>query len=111
MSKFKPGQLKPAGSGRVKGTPNRKTQTLQEMCEKRGIEPFEALIEIAKTALDDGLKFKAVSELCSYVYPKPKAVSVVQVTNPDGSLSPKQDSAPLLAELKELLKALPERYT
>jgi hypothetical protein len=47
-------------AGRVKGTPNRKTDHIFEMCEKHGFDPIEGLVLFAKMdwqALGyDGLK-------------------------------------------------------
>lgn len=62
--------------GRAKGTPNKKTQTLMELCEQKGINPFEGLIDLALSTLDDGLRFQCHKELCQYLYPKRKALEV-----------------------------------
>lgn len=56
------------------------------MISKHHFEPFEALIHIAKGELPNtenceislDIRFKAIKELCSYLYPKRKAVEIVK---------------------------------
>lgn len=43
----KPGAPKQPGSGRKKGTPNKKREHLHEVAQKHGVDPFEVLILIA----------------------------------------------------------------
>lgn len=66
--------------GRQKGTPNKRTllfETVREACEAQGYSPVETLIEIAKNAGNDaGVRGRAAAELCSYLFPKRKAVEV-----------------------------------
>lgn len=61
--------------GRVKGTPNKKTQELIDRAKAMGLDPWEALCEFALNGPPD-LRFNAVKEVCSYVYPKRKALEV-----------------------------------
>ncbi len=67
--------------GRQKGTPNKKTEGLLEICERKGISPFEAMVDLALSASDDAVKFGVLKELCTYLYPKRKAV---ELSGPDG---------------------------
>ena len=70
---FKPGHEK--RGGRKKGTPNKKTQDLMAMCEARGINLFEAFLEIIEDVnADPNLRFSALKEAAQYVYPKRKAI-------------------------------------
>lgn len=65
---------KTPGSGRQPGTPNKKTQSLMEMCEARGFSPFGALLELAQFAEDNNLRFNALKEVSQYLYPKRRAI-------------------------------------
>jgi len=81
--------------GRQPGSPNRKTQSLLEICEREGVDFFGALVKIAKDPSHER-HFDAVKEGCQYLYPKRKAVEV------SGSLD-----VHLQQELERLMK-LPE---
>lgn len=84
---------KTPGSGRVAGTPNKKTQTLIEKCELKGLDIWEAMIELAEAA--QGIdRFKMLSEMAQYVFPKRKAIEhsgetkqrqVLEIKKHDGS--------------------------
>lgn len=82
---FKPGDPKPPNSGRKPGSMNKKTKTVEEVLNKLGFDPFDALCEMAKTT-HGALKFQVVKEICQYVYPKKKAL---EITNVDPSLAEK----------------------
>lgn len=95
---FKVGDKKPQGAGRAKGTPNKQTQTLQEIAERNNCDPFEVLIWFAKRDYDslhlpewidkvgkDGafireatispeLQQKSAKDACEYLHPKRKAL-------------------------------------
>lgn len=86
--------------GRVKGTPNRKTEALMDRCQELGVDPFEILLLFAKgdwKALGYDAKDRVVSvskngenifgdvitpeirancakEACQYIHPKRKAL-------------------------------------
>jgi hypothetical protein len=82
--------------GRVKGTPNRKTQTLMEQCEAKGIDPWAMLLEFTGPAPME-LRFAALKEICNYLYPKRKAVEHSgEISNPYLQME--------LAELEKLVK-------
>lgn len=89
---FKPG-VRPAGAGRPKGTPNRRTLALQNQLEELGCDPVSALAEIleeqmkiaraclnrkkknndmALRALNDAERTSA--DVIQYLYPKKKAI-------------------------------------
>ena len=63
--------------GRVRGTPNRKTELVAKTLAKLGCDPIEGL---ALIALDPETKpeveVRCLSELAQYVYPKRKAVDI-----------------------------------
>lgn len=66
---------KTPGSGRQPGTVNKKTELLMEKCERMGLDPFEALLQLAKsTELD--IRLSALKEICQYLYPKRKALEM-----------------------------------
>jgi len=63
--------------GRTKGTPNKKTQLVQQQMEDLGFDPIESMIEICNQAMTDknyALAGQMAKELAQYVYPKRKAV-------------------------------------
>lgn len=75
---FPKGAARPEGAGRKKGTPNHKTQHLMNICEKEGIDPFQALCQIAKESIKTNPEraISALKEVCQYVYPKRKALEI-----------------------------------
>lgn len=65
--------------GRQKGTPNKRTQALQERLTSMDCDPIEAMVRIgeqAKADKDWHLAFGVYKELAQYVYPKRKAIEV-----------------------------------
>jgi len=63
--------------GRAKGTPNKKTQLVQQQMEDLGFDPIESMIEISKLAMADkdySLAGQMAKELAQYIYPKRKAI-------------------------------------
>lgn len=68
-----PGQ--PKSGGRVAGTPNRVTKTLADQCVDKGIDPWAKLLEHIQSD-DAAISLKAISEACSYLYPKRKALEI-----------------------------------
>lgn len=71
---FKKGQAKPEGSGRKKGTPNKRTADIVERL--KGVDIVGELLEIARTTEKDDLKVTVYKELMKYVYPQRKAVEL-----------------------------------
>lgn len=68
----------PKTGGRIRGTPNRKTELVAKKLAKLGCDPIEGLALIAldpETKVE--LKVRCLSELAQYVYPKRKAVDIV----------------------------------
>jgi hypothetical protein len=69
----------PKTGGRVRGTPNKKTEDLARKLRRLGCDPIEGL---AKIALDPEtkteLRFRCFSELAQYIYPKRKAIEIKQ---------------------------------
>jgi hypothetical protein len=79
----------PKTGGREKGTPNKSTQTLaarMDELREQGLDvcPIQVLMEIAagkklngeRILVDESVRVRAAAELCSYIYPKRKAVEV-----------------------------------
>ena len=63
--------------GRIAGTPNKRTQDLQQRLEALGVDPLEGLALIAKdTSAPLELRAKVQSDLLQYLYPKRKALDV-----------------------------------
>lgn len=70
--------------GRKKGTPNKKTSTIQEKLDALDCDPIIAMVKLAKEAHQGGdlpLAGSMYKELAQYVYPKRKAV---ELTGKDG---------------------------
>lgn len=65
----------PRYGGRTKGTPNKKTSTLIDICDRKGINPFEALLDLC-TNEEISVRLAALKEICSYIYPKQKAIEM-----------------------------------
>lgn len=86
------GGPKTPGSGRKKGTPNRFTQNLMGICEEKGLDVFESLVEIALDKDPENKdRFPALKELAQYLYPKRKALEHSgEISNPYLHL-PKQE--------------------
>lgn len=63
----------PRYGGRAKGTPNKKTLDLHAKCAAKGIDPFELLLEFCGEAPME-IRLAALKEICSYLYPKRKAI-------------------------------------
>lgn len=83
--------------GRQKGTPNKDTRTLLEICEQRNLNVFEAMVELAIVEEDDCKKFDRLKEIAQYLYPKRKAIEHSgEIKNPYLEKSEK--------ELEELVK-------
>lgn len=76
------GKPRPEGAGRKKGTPNKSTQTLLDKCIAKGIDPFEALLELAGTCDRDEIRLGALKEICSYLYPKRKSLEHSGLSDP-----------------------------
>lgn len=101
---FKEGDLKPEGSGRQKGTPNKRTFNAQKIAQELDFDPLEFLVMVVKNDWK-GLGFKsayktstsgkkgekkvtktphitfhmrldAAKELIQYVYPKLRSVEI-----------------------------------
>ncbi len=67
------GRPKPEGAGRKKGTPNKDTANLFALCEARGINVFEELLNIAADPTHE-MQFSALRTAAEYLYPKRKAI-------------------------------------
>ncbi|MFV8248092.1 hypothetical protein [Bdellovibrio bacteriovorus] len=73
MGQFTPGQEKKNGSGRQKGTPNKKTQLLNEILDAKDFCIPEKLMELLPS-LSPEKQADILVDLMSYVYPKRKAI-------------------------------------
>lgn len=77
----------PKTGGRKKGTPNRASLPVTEICQTNGCSPIEVLIEFCKSK-NPQLRFQAAKELCQYLHPKRKAIELSgEIKNPIGQLS------------------------
>ena len=72
--KFKPGESgNPAG--RAKGSKNKRTLEVMELCEKKKFKPIEFLIDVAKDKNEDMVyRLKAAIEVNGCINPKLKAI-------------------------------------
>ena len=101
------GKPKPEGSGRKKGTPNKSTLDLHAICERLGVNPFEKLVEYIVHPCDTEIRLAALKEICSYLYPKRKAVEhsgAVEVNNKYAGMSIEELEAEAARRLKESKK-------
>ncbi len=103
---FRKVDVKPEGSGRIKGVPNKGTIPLEQKCQEMGIAPFELLLlfaggrwkelgyaaESLVTGEADGsrklsytippeLRLKACMEACQYILAKRKALEISTENN------------------------------
>lgn len=65
--------------GRVKGTPNKSTQSVNDKLAALGCDPIAGLVGlcvIAMEAKDYELAFKCLKELAQYSLPKRKAIEI-----------------------------------
>lgn len=69
---FEPGH--PKMGGRVKGTPNKRTQLVGEICEEYNFDPIRAMIQLFLDSEDANLKAKLASDVAQYVYTKKKSL-------------------------------------
>lgn len=72
---YKPGSPKPEKSGRKKGTPNRKTQLLEEILSAQGVSPVNEILKMLP-ALDPKQQVDVYLELLGYLFPKRKAMEM-----------------------------------
>jgi len=84
MAQFQPGQAKPLGSGRRKGTPNKNTLTLLEALQANGIDPANQLCKLLPK-LKPNERAHVLLQLMSFIYPKRKAIDI----------NPVEDNAPI----------------
>lgn len=79
------GGTKPPGSGRKKGTPNKRTLVFRDLMDQVQFKPTEALIELLKTSaeLKDRDKAFILLDLIQYEFPKRKAVELGDPNDPD----------------------------
>lgn len=87
-------------TGRPKGSSNKDTETVQETCDRMGLNVAEAMIHLAINAEDESIKASMLKELASYLYAKKKAIEVSGTLGIDTS---RQDAE--LAKLREQVKA------
>jgi hypothetical protein len=72
--------------GRVKGTPNKRTQDVIERLNELGCDPIEGMAKIAAQAMTEGelmLAGQMYKELAQYVAPKRKAIEMTGANGAD----------------------------
>lgn len=82
----KKGQGKTPGSGRKKGTPNKKTLAVAEAFAAAKLDPVRMLANALKKAPYD-IKVKAALALMEFIYPKRKAVEITDDSPADEGTS------------------------
>lgn len=70
------GKPRDLNTGRKKGTPNKRTQSLEAICEAYNYHPFEALLKLTMETEEVNVKLQGLKELCQYLYPKRKALEI-----------------------------------
>lgn len=101
---FYKGMKRLEGAGRKKGTPNKRTEALFEKCERMGVDPFSALLEFVNHP-DPMLRLAALKEICSYLYPKKKAIEVTEKLNPQAILHLEEFSQMSEQQLLEVIQS------
>ncbi len=78
---FKKGEPRPQTAGRKAGTPNKRSQSLFDLCDEMDFNPFKAMLTIAK---DDTHKDSAMmlKEVAKYLYPARKAIELSATLDP-----------------------------
>jgi hypothetical protein len=99
---FKKGHAK--AGGRKKGTPNKRSKTMEElqaMCEASGVEPFQVFLDLCKHR-DPQIQISAAREAAKYVYTQRKAS---EISGPEGAAIQVESSEvkEILADLKSIL--------
>lgn len=70
----------PKTGGRKAGTPNKRTQELQEKLRELNCDPIKGMVDIANSSEAEGnltLAGQMYKELAQYIYPKRKATEIV----------------------------------
>jgi len=80
MGQFQPGQSKPSGSGRKRGTSNKKTMNLEATLESYGIDLVGQIAELLPQLAVDK-RADVLLNLIGYIYPKRKAVETSVQSN------------------------------
>ncbi len=70
-------------AGRTRGSLNKKTQDLYDLCTKERVNPFQALLKLCKHD-DDTIRLQALKEACKYLYPQRKAIEMKQDEEQNG---------------------------
>ena len=65
----------PQYGGRAKGTPNKSTQDLFDICEKHKLNVFEAMV-VEAVGCDDETRFDKLCKLAQYLYAKRKDIDI-----------------------------------
>lgn len=107
--KFKKGVPRHPNAGRKKGTPNKRTRSLEDLralAEEKGCDPFEIYIEIAmdknNRKVDTSVRLQAAKEIAKYVLPP--TAQAIELSGPNGQ--PIQSEVEVSQELKEILADL-----
>lgn len=66
----------PKSGGRKAGTPNKDTMSLFDKCVAQGLDPFTELVKMCQLGEKEDLRFQALKEVCSYLYPKRKSLEL-----------------------------------
>ena len=64
----------PKSGGRKPGSLNKKTEDLMLICEEKGINVFEAMVELAINEENTDKKFDRLKEVAQYLYSKRKSL-------------------------------------
>lgn len=87
--------------GRTKGTPNKRTQDIQQRLEELGCDPIEGMALIAmNVTYEPELRGRMFAELAQYVAPKRKALEIAAEVNTTTSVQH------MIASSDELVKKI-----
>lgn len=65
----------PKTGGRVKGTPNRQTLSIEQKCIERNCDPISVFIDMVLST-DKSDRYMGAKELSQYLYPKRKSIEL-----------------------------------
>ncbi len=86
-------------TGRPKGSSNKDTETVQQTCDRMGLNVAEAMIHLALNGQEEAIRASMLKELASYLYAKKKAIEVSGSLNIDTSRQ-EQELEKLRAQVK-----------
>lgn len=86
--------------GRSLGVPNKPTQELFEICERHGVDVFEAMVIIIANDPDPDKRFDKLERVAKYLYPTRKAIDLSTAEDQSITINIKNFSSNKKSEIK-----------